>query len=130
MDIKAYGETAEAVFFSATFEDFKAKSEDTKIREWQEAYFELMSLQNTYRAFHDMRIVDYRVSPTPHTTGYYSVKFYLVANKGYARSIREWLKERFCEVFEEDWTIALVSTIDITDLKGKELDDITAVYEG
>ena len=110
MDIKAIGTTETAVFFGATWEAFKAKSEETKCREWQEAYFELMSIDNTYSVFYEMGIKDYRISQ-----GRYSVRFYLMAKKAFAKNIRDWLEDHFAFFDEGEEEVALIDTFDITD---------------
>lgn len=124
MDIKAYGETEQAVVFAATWEAFKTKDENRKGREWQEAYFELMSINNTYSVFYEMGIKDYRVSD-----GVYSVRYYLVSKKAFAKNVREWLEDRFTEFDEWEDTIALINTWDMTDVKGNDV-DVYGVYEG
>ena len=123
MDIKAYGETAKAIGFSATYEDFKFRKD--KLREWQEVYFNLLSLKNTYSAFYEVDIHDYRVAE-----GKYSVRYYIIAKKAYAKSVREWLEDYFEKFNEWEEDVALISALDITDTKGNELEGIYSVYEG
>lgn len=126
MEIKAIGTTEKAVLFTATWEAFKAKSEETKCREWQEAYFELMSIDNTYSVFYEMGIKDYRIEQ-----GRYSVRFYLIAKEAFAKNIRDWLEDHFTEHALYGVEVALFETFDITDMKGKHVDEfIYGVYEG
>ena len=85
-----------------------------------------MSLNNTYSAFYEMSIKDYRIEQ-----GVYSVRFYLIAKRNYANSIREWLHAHFTEFSESEDTVVLINTFDITDMRGNEIDDyICGVYEG
>ena len=126
MDVIVHGETAKAAHFSATWEDFKARSEDTKVREWQEAYFNLMSINNTYSVFYEMRIMDYRVSQ-----GVYSVRFYLTAKESFRKNIRDWLEDHFTTFNEDTDTIILAELWDVKDDRGREVEDcIMGIYEG
>lgn len=127
MDIKAYGETKKAIGFAATWEAFKTRASEhyDKTREWQKAYFELMSIDNTYSVFYEMGIRDYNVSE-----GHYSVRIYLITKKAFEKNVSDWLEEHFYyfDSWEED--IALINGWDITDTRGNELENSYRVYEG
>lgn len=124
MDIRAFGETEKAVGFSATWEAFKATKEEHKVREWQEAYFQLMSIDNTYSVFYEMGIKDYRVSQ-----GHYSVRFFLIAKAAYEKKVEDWLAEHFDSYDKWVDDIVLIDGWSIQDAQGKDFDLCFRVYE-